>query len=93
MEQYQKQRYYCEKTAVINGKDIPYAAISEDFLLTDNEGKQEATVFMYTYERKGVTNKNNRPVLFAYNGGPGAASTFTHLGVLGPEVIKNRRRC
>ena len=88
MEEYKSQRYYSEGIVEINGNKIPYSATSEDFLLTGNDAEPQATIFMFTYERKDVKNKNERPVLFAYNGGPGASGLFTHLGVLGPEVIK-----
>ena len=31
--------------------------------------------------------KTGRPILFAFNGGPGSASVFLHLGGLGPQII------
>ena len=49
-------------------------------------GKDEATaLFGYTaYVAKGG-NKNERPIMFAYNGGPGSASIWLHMGILGPQ--------
>ena len=29
----------------------------------------------------------NRPLTFAFNGGPGAASAFLHLGLVGPRIL------
>jgi carboxypeptidase C (cathepsin A) len=41
-------------------------------------------VFYTAYVAKGA----NRPLTFAFNGGPGAASAFLHLGVVGPRVLE-----
>lgn len=33
-------------------------------------------------------NSTGRPILFAFNGGPGASSVFLHMGLLGPRVVQ-----
>jgi carboxypeptidase C (cathepsin A) len=44
-----------------------------------------AEVFFTSYQRRPA--KADRPVTFLFNGGPGAASAFLHLGVAGPRRI------
>lgn len=55
-------------------------------------GEPEAAIFMTAYQQSdapsGVSPK--RPICFAFNGGPGSASMFLHLGALGPKRVKVR---
>jgi carboxypeptidase C (cathepsin A) len=46
----------------------------------------KATMFYAAYTKDGVSDPAKRPVSFVYNGGPGSASLFTHLG-LGPKRV------
>lgn len=46
----------------------------------------EAAVFTIAYLKKGV-GAAQRPVCFAFNGGPGSASIWLHLGALGPKRV------
>ena len=48
-------------------------------------GEPDASVGAIAYT---VADEPERPVLFAFNGGPGASSTFLHLGVLGPYRVE-----
>ena len=48
-------------------------------------GEPDASVGAIAYTRDA---RAERPVLFAFNGGPGASSTFLHLGVLGPWRVQ-----
>jgi carboxypeptidase C (cathepsin A) len=68
---------------------IDYEAIAETLPLTDAKGTTTATIFTVSYiadSKPGVA----RPVSFVFNGGPGAASVFLHLGAMGPEVLQTR---
>lgn len=53
-----------------------------DHVLAGPDGKAEATMFSWSYLGQGGGSR--RPVVFAYNGGPGAASAWLHMGLLGP---------
>ncbi|WP_369370547.1 S10 family peptidase [Promicromonospora sp. Populi] len=46
--------------------------------------KAEVSITYYTLDEADVT---QRPVTFSFNGGPGAASVFLHLGLLGPRLV------
>ena len=49
-------------------------------------GEPEAAVMVTAYQLKGTT-AAERPVCFAFNGGPGSASIWLHLGALGPKRV------
>lgn len=71
----------------IRGKEVQYTAASEEFPFFDELGEMEYTIHTISYVRTdGVV--SGRPVIFAYNGGPGAASTLVNLGALAPERVK-----
>ncbi len=41
----------------------------------------------YTAYVDDSKDKAKRPILFAYNGGPGSASLWLHMGILGPVRV------
>lgn len=68
------------------GKDVPYTAIVEDHAVTGIDGKPGASIVTIAYLREGVTDPAKRPVLFSFNGGPGAASAPLNTKALGPMI-------
>lgn len=68
----------------LNGADISYETICEDLPVTDENGEVLGTAFAYEYIREDVTDKQTRPVLFAWNGGPGSSAVWLHAGFLAP---------
>ena len=68
-----------------DGKEIPYTAVAGSIKPHDSDGKPEAEIFYVSYTAKPTD--NDRPVTFVFNGGPGAASAYLHLGAMGPKVI------
>ncbi len=71
----------------INGIPLEYDATSGYLPLLDAAGNLQARIFFVAYEKKGPAEKSRRPVTFAFNGGPGAASIWLHLGGLGPRRL------
>ncbi len=53
--------------------------------LFNQSGEQSASIFYTAYVKKN--GGSNRPITFAFNGGPGAASAFLHLGLVGPRIL------
>jgi carboxypeptidase C (cathepsin A) len=51
------------------------------------KGKPKADIFFVAYILNGVTDTSTRPVTFAFNGGPGSASVWLHVGGLGPRRV------
>lgn len=71
----------------IGGADISYKVTTGKLQINNDEGKPRASIFHVTYERTGVA-ATPRPVMFAFNGGPGSSAVWLHLGVLGPKRIE-----
>jgi carboxypeptidase C (cathepsin A) len=72
-------------TVTIDGKTIPYTATAGTLTLRD-DGKPVASMFYVAYVADGPKDAN-RPVTFSYNGGPGSASLFVHMGLAGPMHV------
>ena len=75
----------------LGGKTLDYS-VSAAFLPVVAEGfdgalgEPQAAVMATSYVLKGA-DAAKRPVCFALNGGPGSASIWLHLGVLGPKRL------
>ncbi|MEO8650337.1 MAG: peptidase S10 [Acidobacteriota bacterium] len=54
----------------------------------DRTGDIEARLFYMAYTLDGVSDPRNRPLMFSFNGGPGSASVWLHLGALGPRRVR-----
>ena len=72
--------------STINGIKINYSATCGTQPVWDENGKPIATLF-YTYYKRSNTRAKDRPLLISFNGGPGAASVWMHLGYTGPMVL------
>ena len=70
----------------IDGKAINYTATAGTLVMKNEEGDPIAQ-FGYTSYTKDGADKGKRPIMFAYNGGPGSASFWLHMGVLGPKRV------
>lgn len=77
-----------EAVAEIAGKKIPYLVTTGKIQLKREDGKPRASIFHVSYERRDVKDRANRPVMFAFNGGPGSSAVWLHIGVLGPRIIQ-----
>src|SRR6516165_2214426 len=80
-----------EKTSVthhnarIGGQPIAYTATAATYVIRAEDGSPKATMFYVAYTKDGV-DSSKRPISFVYNGGPGSASLFTHMG-MGPKQV------
>lgn len=68
----------------IDGKTIDYTATAATMVMKNDDGDPIAHFGYTAYEKKGG-DASKRPILFAYNGGPGSASMWLHMGILGPQ--------
>lgn len=71
----------------LGDRRIDYEAIAETLPLTDAKGATVATIFTVSYVADSEPG-SERPVSFVFNGGPGAASVFLHLGAMGPVILQ-----
>jgi carboxypeptidase C (cathepsin A) len=75
-------------TVKVGGQEIKYTATAGTILLKLEDGTPKASVFYVAYTRDDVSDTAKRPVTFTFNGGPGAASIWLHLGALGPRRVE-----
>lgn len=73
-------------SAKVGGQTISYTATAATYVIRDDEGAPKATFFFVAYTKDGVDASATRPVAFVFNGGPGSASLFTHMG-MGPRRV------
>ncbi|HXU31363.1 MAG TPA: peptidase S10 [Thermoanaerobaculia bacterium] len=73
---------------VLGGQRLAYTATAGTLVIRDEEGKAKASIFSVSYIKDGVSDPASRPVTFCFNGGPGAASLWVHLGAFGPRRIE-----
>jgi carboxypeptidase C (cathepsin A) len=70
----------------VDGRSLRYTATTGRLPVKSATGKIEALMFYvaYTLDNAPV---DQRPLTFAFNGGPGAASIWLHMGALGPRKV------
>src|ERR1700736_3704185 len=67
----------------MDGKPLKYSATVGTLPVKNAEDKATGEVVFTSY----VVDGPNRPVTFAFNGGPGAASVYLNLGAIGPKKV------
>ncbi|MGD1936191.1 MAG: S10 family peptidase [Cyanophyceae cyanobacterium] len=70
----------------IGEKTLHYESCAGSMPLKDEFGEVEAEIFFTAYTLKDQP-AESRPLVFAFNGGPGSASVWLHLGALGPKKV------
>ncbi len=70
----------------VNGKLLHYTATAGRLPIKDQSGKTNALMFYVAYTLDNAEG-NTRPLTFAFNGGPGSASIWLHMGALGPRKV------
>jgi len=78
------KQYVTEHEARVGGKNIEYTVTAGTMLMNNDKDEPQALVGFTAYVAKGK-NPVERPIMFAYNGGPGSASIWLHMGILGPQ--------
>ena len=73
-------------SAMIGGKRINYIATAGRMPIKDATGNIEAEMFFTAYTLDGQ-DPAKRPLTFSFNGGPGSASYWLHLGIMGPKRV------
>jgi carboxypeptidase C (cathepsin A) len=70
----------------LGGKTLKYTATAGTLLIRDEEDKPYGSIFYVAYTLDGA-DPQTRPVSFLYNGGPGSASLWLHMGSFSPVRI------
>lgn len=69
-------------------KTLSYTVTTGRMPLKNDKGEIEAQIFYMAYTMDGAPDRASRPLMFSFNGGPGSASVWLHLGALGPRRVK-----
>jgi carboxypeptidase C (cathepsin A) len=70
------------------GRILRYTATTGMMPIKNREGETEARMFFMAYTLDDGGNRTRRPLTFAFNGGPGSASVWLHLGAIGPKRVR-----
>lgn len=84
-----EEKEKCSKTThtiTIGGKKLHYSAVAGEIFLSREKDGAKGRLCYVAYELENKQ-KRERPLSFVFNGGPGAASVWLHLGGLGPKRI------
>jgi carboxypeptidase C (cathepsin A) len=76
-----------EHVVRVKGQVIPYKAAAGTILLRNDKGEPIGLMYAAAYTRSDVKDLSTRPIAFFYNGGPGSASLWLHLGAFGPRRV------
>ncbi len=71
----------------VAGKELSYTATTGLMPIRDAKGETEAHIFFMAYKLDDAGPSAKRPLLFSFNGGPGSASVWLHMGALGPRRV------
>lgn len=74
---------------VLPSRTLRYTATAGALPVRDQEGRTLAEIayVAYVLDRDPSASAASRPVTFAFNGGPGAASAYLNFGVMGPRRL------
>ena len=75
---------HTQQSIELGGKALHYTVTVGAFPVRDGDGKTAGQVVVTAYTVEG----ENRPVTFAMNGGPGAASVYLNFGAIGPKHLQ-----
>ncbi len=71
----------------LNGRAVHYSATAGTLLVQGEENKPYGSFFYVAYTEDGVQDSRKRALTFLYNGGPGSASLWLHMGSVGPVRV------
>jgi len=74
-------------TITLDGKEVKYTATTGTLPIRLDDGKIAARMFFVAYTKDGE-DIAKRPISFLYNGGPGAATVWLHMGSFGPRHVQ-----
>ncbi len=80
-------RHTVERAGRFGGEAVRYRAIVAETFLEDESGKPTASIVSISYVRTDGRRNAERPVIFVFNGGPGSASLWMHMGFAGPRRV------
>ena len=81
------QSFTSDHTLRLGSKTVKYKTVAGETYLRDNKDEPTASVFSVSYVDTSTSSAAQRPVTFVFNGGPGSASLWLHMGAFGPKQV------
>lgn len=85
------RQFVTHHRTTIRGKTLSYTATAGETYISNISGEPIARFFTFSYMKderdKDESGRARHPVMFIFNGGPGSASLWLHMGVLGPKRV------
>ena len=81
-------RFSKQMKGTFHGKNMSYLASHYETILYEKNEYEKPMASIFVTEYRSIKNDPKRPVIFIFNGGPGSASLWLHIGVMGPKVVK-----
>jgi carboxypeptidase C (cathepsin A) len=75
-----------QHTWTAGARPVHYTATAGNLLIRDDDNHPNGSIFYVAYTEDGVDHRN-RPITFFYNGGPGSATIWLHMGSFGPVRV------
>src|SRR5690606_15869680 len=72
----------------IKGRQVPYRVTVGTQPAYDDTNKPVASLFYTYYQRTDVADRDTRPLVISFNGGPGSASVWMHIAYTGPKLLR-----
>jgi carboxypeptidase C (cathepsin A) len=86
---YPAQPIVTQHQIALHGETIKYTAhVGFIGIKQATSGATQGHMFYTYYSKDDVTDRSKRPVWFLFNGGPGAATVWLHMGAFGPKMVK-----
>jgi len=76
-----------EHRTTVKGESFSYTATAGTQPVWDKDGEVIASLFYTYYQRNEIKNRENRPLIISFNGGPGSASVWMHIAYTGPRIL------
>ena len=76
-----------DHSVTVGGKTLRYKVTTGKLPIRNDQGETEAEIFFMAYTLERTGGPETRPLMFSFNGGPGSASVWLHLGAVGPKRV------
>src|SRR5215467_12728940 len=84
---YKEESSVTEHSIRAGGQTISYKATASTTLLKNDKGDPTGLLYSVAYTKNDVKDLSTRPIAFLYNGGPGSATMWLHMGAFGPRRV------
>ena len=82
-----EQSSVTDHTIRVGGQLVAYRATAATMLLKNEKDESIGVLYYTAYTRSDAKDPSQRPIAFIYNGGPGSASAWLHMGAFGPRRV------